>query len=200
MSFLKRIKDLGESSSHRANMRKEKVATDLAILIAKEGLRRKDIAKRLGISEAALSSRLKGNANLTLDTIGGICDAASVEFDLVFRRRGAQRNLSYWEQAEPSAWADPNQPLSACSDIRKREMLNGDPIDRERASRLTHPLYAHPMDKREGEDAARYRYLRAVGGKSWTDIRLGQRATDEAYDAAVDAARSQTDTSKESKA
>ena len=102
MSFLKRIKDLGDNLAHRANLRKEKVAADLAILIAKEGLRRKDVASKLGISEAALSSRLKGDANLTLDTIGGICDAASVEFDLVFRRRGAQRNLSYWEQEEPT--------------------------------------------------------------------------------------------------
>jgi transcriptional regulator with XRE-family HTH domain len=105
MSFLKRIKDLGENVSHRANLRKEKVATDLAILIAKEGLRRKDVAKKLGISEAALSSRLKGDANLTLDTIGGICDAASVEFDLVFRKRGVSRNRSYWEQVEPSVAA-----------------------------------------------------------------------------------------------
>lgn len=70
MSFLKRIKDLGESASHRANLRKKKVATDLAILIAKAGLRRKDVAIKLEISEAALSSRLRGNANLSLDTIG----------------------------------------------------------------------------------------------------------------------------------
>lgn len=105
MSFLKRIKNLGDNLAHRANLRKERVAADLAILIAKEGLRRKDVAQKLGISEAALSSRLKGDANLTLDTIGGICDAASVEFDLVFRKRGSQRYLSYWEQVEPSGAA-----------------------------------------------------------------------------------------------
>lgn len=101
MSFLKRIKDLGDNLAHRASLRKERVAADLAILIAKEGLRRKDVAHQLGISEAALSSRLKGDANLTLDTIGSICDAASVEFDVVFRRRGESRSLSYWEQSEP---------------------------------------------------------------------------------------------------
>ena len=105
MSFLKRIKDLGDSLEHRANLRKERVAADLAILIANEGLRRKDVAKKLGISEAALSSRLKGDANLTLDTIGGICDAASVEVDLVFRKRGTPRSLCYWEQTEPSGAA-----------------------------------------------------------------------------------------------
>lgn len=103
MSFLKRIKDLGESASHRANLRKEKVATDLAILIAKAGLRRKDVAIKLEISEAALSSRLRGNANLSLDTIGSICDAASVEFDLVFRKRDTPRSLNYWEKVEPSS-------------------------------------------------------------------------------------------------
>ena len=102
MSFLKRIKNLGESASHRANLRKEKVATDLAILIAKAGLRRKDVASKLEISEAALSSRLRGDANLSLNTIGSICDAASVEFDVVFRKRDAPRSLNYWEQVEMS--------------------------------------------------------------------------------------------------
>lgn len=102
MSFLKRIKNLGESASHRANLRKEKVAADLSILIAKAGLRRKDVAVKLGISEPALSSRLRGNANLGLDTIGAICDAASVEFDVVFRKRDAPRSLNFWEQGEPN--------------------------------------------------------------------------------------------------
>lgn len=97
MSFLKRIKSLGESVTHRANLRKEKVATDLAILIANAGLRRKDVAAKLNITEAALSSRLKGNANLSLDTIGSICDVACVEFDVVFRKRDVPRNLNYWE-------------------------------------------------------------------------------------------------------
>lgn len=97
MNFLQRIKELGENATHRANLRKEKVAADLAILISKAGLRRKDVAARLNITEAALSSRLKGNANLSLDTIGSICDVACVEFDVVFRKRDVFRNLNYWE-------------------------------------------------------------------------------------------------------
>ena len=80
MSFLKRIKAIGESKSHRANLLKEKVAADLVILISKAGLSRSDVAVKLDISEPALANLLRGDAKLGLDTINAICDAASVEF------------------------------------------------------------------------------------------------------------------------
>lgn len=97
MSFLQRIRSLGDSAAHRAAQRRTKVAADLGVLLAVTGLKRKDVAARLDISDAALSIRLNGTSNMTLESIGSICDAAGVEFDVVFRRKDDERARHFWE-------------------------------------------------------------------------------------------------------
>jgi transcriptional regulator with XRE-family HTH domain len=100
MSFVDRVKALRSDLKSRAEERRQRVATDLAILISKAGFKRKEIAQKLEITEAALSIRLNGTTNLTLDSIGGICDAAGFDFDVHFRRPGEAPAASFWELEE----------------------------------------------------------------------------------------------------
>jgi transcriptional regulator with XRE-family HTH domain len=100
VKILDLVKELRTDIKARADERRQRVASDLAILIAKAGLKRKDVAQRLEITEAALSIRLNGTTNLTLDSIGGICDATGYEFDVQFRRADEAPALSFWELEE----------------------------------------------------------------------------------------------------
>ena len=100
MKILDLVRELRTDLRARADERRQRVASDLAILIAKAGLKRKDVAQRLEITEAALSIRLNGTTNLTLDSIGGICDATGYEFDVHFRRPDEAPAMSFWELEE----------------------------------------------------------------------------------------------------
>lgn len=97
MKFIDRIRKLKSDKNARSEERRARVASDLAILISKAGLKRKDVAQRLDITEAALSIRLNGTSNLTLESIGGICDVAGYDFDVVFRSPEAVVSMSSWE-------------------------------------------------------------------------------------------------------
>lgn len=110
------VGELTSDIKNRAAERRQRVASDLAILIAKAGLKRKDVAQRLEITEAALSIRLNGKTNLTLDSISGICDATGYDFDVHFRRAEAVPAMSFWEFEEVSANA-------ACEITPAKEML-----------------------------------------------------------------------------
>lgn len=102
MKFLDRIKELG-SSIKRSDQLKTKVAADLSILIARAGLKRKDIAQKLQTSEANLSIRLNGTQNLTIESISSIAEAAGFDFDIVFRTVDMQRAHSFFELEEPAS-------------------------------------------------------------------------------------------------
>lgn len=95
-SFFRKAK---EALDYRQTTRKTVVAADLRILIANEDQRYQDIAARIGISPASLSRQLSGKANLTLESIGNICDALGKDFDIVFRDAASRRALQSWEKA-----------------------------------------------------------------------------------------------------
>lgn len=105
MTFLKRLKELGSTIS-RSDQLKTKVASDLSVLIALAELKRKDVAKRLNTSEAALSIKLNGTANLTLESICSITEAVGYDVDVVFRKRDSQRTCSFFELQQPQGDAE----------------------------------------------------------------------------------------------
>jgi transcriptional regulator with XRE-family HTH domain len=53
----------------------------------------------IGISPAALSKKLGGETNLTLDSISNIADVVGATFDVVFRPKNAPRAKQTWESA-----------------------------------------------------------------------------------------------------
>ena len=63
-----------------------KVASDLKALLKSAVITQADAAVALGISEAAMSARLNGNANLTLESIGQVAAIAGAQFECTFKR------------------------------------------------------------------------------------------------------------------
>ncbi|MFH1493769.1 MAG: helix-turn-helix transcriptional regulator [Pseudomonadota bacterium] len=95
-SFFQRAK---QSPKYKSKMRQAEVSADLRLLIAESGKNFKDISTAIGISQAALSKKLGGEANLTLDSISAIAEAVGADFDIVFRHKEATRALQMWESA-----------------------------------------------------------------------------------------------------
>jgi transcriptional regulator with XRE-family HTH domain len=74
------------------------VAIDLSIAVAESGRTRQAVAEQAGIKLSQLSRQLSGDTNLTLDSIGKICDAIEYEFDVVLRKQGTKSALQPWQQ------------------------------------------------------------------------------------------------------
>ena len=86
-----------ETPEYKRKAARAAVTADLRILIAQAEKSQKDVAEFIGISPAALSAKLSGDKNLTLDSIVDIAAATGAAVDLVFRPAGARRALQMWE-------------------------------------------------------------------------------------------------------
>jgi transcriptional regulator with XRE-family HTH domain len=87
-----------DDSNADAELAKVAVAADLAVLVHRSGLKRSDVAERLGWTRARVSQVLSGEGNLTIETIHAVAKAAGFAFDVVFRERGARRAVQMWER------------------------------------------------------------------------------------------------------
>lgn len=87
-----------DDSNADAELAKVAVAADLAVLVHRAGLKRSDIADRLGWTRARVSQVLSGEGNLTIETIHAVAKAAGFAFDVVFREKGARRAVQIWER------------------------------------------------------------------------------------------------------
>jgi DNA-binding phage protein len=90
--FANRLKKLLKSAVYITESRRNKLAINLSIAVAESGRTRQAIADQAGIKLSQLSRQLSGDTNLTLDSIGKICDAIGYDFDVVLRRQGARAN------------------------------------------------------------------------------------------------------------
>jgi transcriptional regulator with XRE-family HTH domain len=66
-----------------------RVADDLRKALKARGVKQKDIAARLGISEAAVSIRLRGDQNLTLASLQELAALAGLSVSVQFKPRPA---------------------------------------------------------------------------------------------------------------
>jgi transcriptional regulator with XRE-family HTH domain len=97
-TYANRLAKIREEPAYRARRRREAVASNLAVAIAESDLSRARVAERAGIKPAQLSRQLGGSVNLTLDSIGRICEAAGWAYDVVFRRPASPEALQPWQQ------------------------------------------------------------------------------------------------------
>lgn len=95
--FSSRIKNLFENADFRAESRRNKVAIDLSIALVESGMTRQAVADQANIKLSQLSRQLSGDVNLTLDSIGKICEAMRYEFDLVLRKAEEKPALQHWQ-------------------------------------------------------------------------------------------------------
>lgn len=96
--FANRLKQLLKNAAFKAEARRNKVAIDLSIAVADSGRTRQAVADKAGIKLSQLSRQLSGDTNLTLDSIGKICDAIGYDFDVVLRKQGTKSALQPWQQ------------------------------------------------------------------------------------------------------
>lgn len=95
--FANRIQRLLQNASFRAESRRNKVAVDLSIAVADSQLTRQAVADRAGIKLSQLSRQLSGDVNLTLDSIGKICEAIGYDFDMVLRKTKEKAAQQPWQ-------------------------------------------------------------------------------------------------------
>ena len=95
-SLYKRLAELHRDPVFRAKRRRNLVASNLALAVALSGSARSRIAAKAGIKPAQLSRQLSGSVNLTLDSIGRICEAVGCDFDVVFRKAAASETRQAW--------------------------------------------------------------------------------------------------------
>ena len=89
---------LKDDDALQAELAKTAVAADLAVLTARAGVSRTELAKRLGWSKARVSQVLGGNGNLTVETIHAVTRALGHRFDVVFRTSREARVAQAWER------------------------------------------------------------------------------------------------------
>lgn len=90
---------LKDDAGLQAELAKTAVAADLAVLVARAGVSRTELAKRLGWSKARVSQVLGGNGNLTVETIHVVTRALGHRFDVVFRAAHEARAPQVWERS-----------------------------------------------------------------------------------------------------
>lgn len=96
--FANRMQRLLQNPGFRAESRRNKVAVDLSIAVAESQLTRQAVADKAGMKLSQLSRQLSGDVNLTLDSIGKICEAIGYEFDMVLRKSKDKPALQPWQR------------------------------------------------------------------------------------------------------
>ena len=96
--FAERLDQSRRTPTFRAKSRRINVATDLSVAVVESQMNRTEVAERAGMKLALLSRQLSGNVNLTLDSIGRICEAMDYDFDVILRKAGEQAARQPWER------------------------------------------------------------------------------------------------------
>jgi len=102
--FTNYLRKKRENPEYRKREKLAEVAADLRILLAEAGLSQRDLAGRLGLSDQALSKKLTGNANLTLETLFDLCDALGKDYEIVYRDKAAKRVVQDLSQTLEGAY------------------------------------------------------------------------------------------------
>lgn len=93
----RRFEALLKDPAFRAKRRRQTVAGAMAVMVAQSGATRTRVAERACMKASQLSRQLSGDINLTIDSIGKICEAVGWDFDVVFRLAHAARAKQPWE-------------------------------------------------------------------------------------------------------
>lgn len=78
--------------------KRQDAGIDLCSLLSHANISRADLARLLNWKPSRVTKALSGNENLTINTLASIIDALGMDFDLVFRKKGACRTLQPWER------------------------------------------------------------------------------------------------------
>ena len=79
------------------DVKKNAIASNFCSLIYHCGLKKNDLAHKLGWEPSRLSKVLNGNENLTIKTMVELSVALDYDFDMIFHKAYEHRSLQPWE-------------------------------------------------------------------------------------------------------
>ena len=112
---LKMLASVTQDAGHQRQMFRATVGGQLAALVGRSGLSAAKVARKLNISRSQLSRQLAGDANLTLNSLHDIAQAAGAAVQLRFEVAGLAGDLATdlaADLAADPALAEPAQPLA----------------------------------------------------------------------------------------
>jgi transcriptional regulator with XRE-family HTH domain len=78
--------------------KREDAAIELCDLLHQVGISRAELARKLDWKPSRVTRALSGKENLTLNTLAEIINAAGMDYDLVFRKKGSCRSFQPWDR------------------------------------------------------------------------------------------------------
>lgn len=86
----------GYSTLDATEIQMELVASDLTLLLRHSGLKRADLATKLGVRKSRVTRILSGDENLTIKSITSIAEALDYTFDVVFYNKNYPKPKQPW--------------------------------------------------------------------------------------------------------
>ncbi|MDK1671247.1 helix-turn-helix transcriptional regulator [Moraxella osloensis] len=93
--FLKDFFDFSQLSP--VDVKKEAIASNFLALIHHCGIKKIDLAEKLGWEQSRLSKVLSGKENLTIKTMVELAVALDYDFNVIFSKPNEHRSLQPWE-------------------------------------------------------------------------------------------------------
>ena len=129
---LKMLVSVAQDAGHQRQMFRATVGGQLAALVGRSGLSAAKVARKLNISRSQLSRQLAGDANLTLNSLHDIAQAAGAAVQLRFEAAGLAADLAADLAAGPApaeaaqAGAHRATPITPQGHTQRRDTISGE--------------------------------------------------------------------------
>lgn len=129
---LKMLASVAQDAGHQRQMFRATVGGQLAALVGRSGLSAAKVARKLNISRSQLSRQLAGDANLTLNSLHAIAQAAGAAVQLRFEAAGLAADLAADLATGPApaeaaqAVAHRATPITPQGHTQRRDTISGE--------------------------------------------------------------------------
>ena len=125
---LKMLASVVQDAGHQRQMFRATVGGQLAALVGRSGLSAAKVARKLNISRSQLSRQLAGDANLTLNSLHDIAQAAGAAVQLRFEAAGLAADLATGPAPAEAAQAVAHRatPITPQGHTQRRDTISGE--------------------------------------------------------------------------
>lgn len=120
---LKMLASVAQDAGHQRQMFRATVGGQLAALVGRSGLSAAKVARKLNISRSQLSRQLAGDANLTLNSLHDIAQAAGAAVQVRFEAAGLAAGAA---PAEAQPVAHSAAPVITQGHTERRDTISGE--------------------------------------------------------------------------
>lgn len=125
---LKMLASVAQDAGHQRQMFRATVGGQLAALVGRSGLSAAKVARKLNISRSQLSRQLAGDANLTLNSLHAIAQAAGAAVQLRFEAAGLAADLATGPAPAEAVQAVAHHatPITPNGHTQRRDTISGE--------------------------------------------------------------------------